>query len=63
MGEGKIKITSEIDCASQLGFYSVDLRLNNTFRIFNHAQVPYNKKKGAKYAGQEGPQEKGKLSF
>lgn len=38
---GKIKITPRIDLASQLGSCSIDLRLSNVFRIFNHAQVPY----------------------
>jgi len=39
--KGKIKITPVIDYASQLGSCSVDLRLSNVFRTFNHAQVPY----------------------
>ncbi len=41
LGVGKIKITPKIDFASQLGSCSIDLRLSNVFRIFNHAQVPF----------------------
>ncbi|MFC1711312.1 dCTP deaminase [Patescibacteria group bacterium] len=38
---GRIKITPPIDLKTQLGSCSVDLRLSNVFRIFNHALVPY----------------------
>lgn len=37
----RIKITPEIDMATQLGSCSVDFRLGNTFRIFNHSKYPY----------------------
>lgn len=39
--QGRIKITPAIDYSSQLGSCSVDLKLSNVFRVFNHAQVPY----------------------
>lgn len=38
---GRIKISPAIDYSTQLGSCSVDLRLSNVFRIFNHAQVPF----------------------
>ncbi len=39
--KGKIVISPKIDIKTQLGSCSVDLRLNNVFRVFNHSQVPY----------------------
>ena len=37
----RIKIIPSINYSSQLGSCSVDLRLGNVFRIFNHAQIPF----------------------
>ena len=39
--DGRIKISPAVDFDSQLGSCSVDLRLSETFRTFNHAQVPF----------------------
>lgn len=39
--EGKIKITPKIDFITQLGSCSVDLKLGNVFRIFNHSKCAY----------------------
>lgn len=38
---GKIKITPQPDLDTQLGSCSVDLRLGNSFRIFEHSKFPY----------------------
>lgn len=38
---GKIRITPQPDLSSQLGSCSIDLRLGNTFRVFEHSKVPY----------------------
>jgi len=38
---GKIKINPVPDFEIQLGPASLDVRLNNIFRVFNHTQVPY----------------------
>lgn len=37
----KIKITPKIDYQTQLGSCSVDLRLGNIFRVFNHSKCAY----------------------
>jgi dCTP deaminase len=39
--EGKIKINPFPDFEIQLGPASLDVRLGNTFRVFNHTQIPY----------------------
>jgi dCTP deaminase len=39
--KGRVKIDPEPDLTSQLGSCSLDLRLSNVFRTYNHAQVPY----------------------
>lgn len=39
--EGKIKIIPKIDYQTQLGSCSVDLRLGNVFRVFNHSKCAY----------------------
>jgi dCTP deaminase len=39
--EGKLSITPEPDFATQLGSCSIDLRLGNTFRVFEHSKKPY----------------------
>lgn len=38
---GKIKITPEPDLATQLGSCMLDLRLGNSYRVFNHSKTPY----------------------
>jgi dCTP deaminase len=38
---GKIKIAPSPDLEKQLGSVSIDLRLGNTFRIFEHSKYPY----------------------
>lgn len=38
---GRIKITPEIDYKTQLGSCSIDLRLGNVFRVFNHSKCAY----------------------
>ena len=38
---GRIKITPKIDYQEQLGSCSVDLRLGNVFRVFNHSKCAY----------------------
>ncbi len=38
---GRIKITPKPDLAEQLGSCMLDLRLSNTFRVFNHSKTPY----------------------
>ncbi len=39
--DGKIKITPEPDLETQLGSCSIDFRLSNTFRVFEHSKYPY----------------------
>ena len=39
--EGKIKITPEPDYTTQLGSCSLDFRLSNIFRVFEHSKYPY----------------------
>lgn len=41
LSEKKIVITPEPDFSTQLGSCSIDLRLGNEFRIFNHSQFPF----------------------
>ncbi len=38
---GKIKITPPPDLTKQLGSCSIDFRLGNTFRLFEHSKYPY----------------------
>ncbi|MBI2036721.1 dCTP deaminase [Candidatus Microgenomates bacterium] len=38
---GRIKITPQPDLATQLGSCSIDLRLGNIFRVFEHSKYPY----------------------
>lgn len=38
---GRIKIKPAPDLATQLGSCSIDLRLGNTFRVFEHSKYPY----------------------
>ncbi|MDO8460927.1 MAG: dCTP deaminase [bacterium] len=38
---GRIKITPEPDIKTQLGSCSIDLRLGNTFRVFDYGKYPY----------------------
>lgn len=39
--DGRIKITPEPDLETQLGSCSIDFRLSNTFRVFEHSKYPY----------------------
>lgn len=39
--EGKIKITPEPNLSTQLGSCSIDLRLSNVFRVFEHSKYPH----------------------
>lgn len=39
--EGKINITPEPDLDTQLGSCSIDFKLGNTFRVFEHSKYPY----------------------
>ena len=39
--EKRIKINPEPDLATALGSCSIDLRLGNKFRVFNHSRIPY----------------------
>lgn len=39
--KGKIKIDPLPDFETQLGPASLDVRLDNVFRVFNHTQIPY----------------------
>lgn len=39
--QGKIKITPFPNLKTQLGSCSIDLRLGNTFRVFEHSRHPY----------------------
>ncbi|RKU37905.1 dCTP deaminase [Candidatus Poribacteria bacterium] len=41
MKVGKIKITPTPDLETQLGSCSIDFRLGNTFRVFEHSKYPY----------------------
>ena len=41
LASGKIKITPKINEKEQLGSCSVDLRLGNVFRVFNHSKCAY----------------------
>jgi len=41
LSNGKIKITPEPNLDLQLGSCSIDLRLGDTFRIFEHSRFPY----------------------
>lgn len=38
---GDINVTPAVDLAKQLGSCSLDLRLGNTFRVFEHSKYPY----------------------
>ncbi len=38
---GKIKISPKPDLSSQLGSCSIDLRLGDTFRVFDYSRYPY----------------------
>ena len=38
---GRIKITPKPNLKEQLGSCSIDLRLGNTFRVFEHSKYPY----------------------
>ncbi len=38
---GRIKIRPSPDLTTQLGSCSIDLRLGNTFRVFEHSKYPY----------------------
>ncbi len=38
---GRIKISPALDLKTQLGSCSIDLRLGNTFRVFEHSKYPY----------------------
>lgn len=37
----RLKIVPKLDYATQLGSCSIDLRLGNTFRVFEHSKKPY----------------------
>jgi len=41
LGNGAITIVPKLDITSQLGSCSIDLRLGNTFRVFEHSKNPY----------------------
>ena len=41
INKGKIKISPEPDLKTQLGSCSIDFRLSNTFRVFEHSKYPY----------------------
>lgn len=41
LNTGKIKISPSPDLSVQLGSCSIDLRLGNTFRFFEHSKYPY----------------------
>ena len=41
MKAGKINITPAPDLETQLGSCSIDFRLGNTFRVFEHSKYPY----------------------
>ncbi len=39
--KGLIKIKPTLNLKTQLGSCSIDLRLGNTFRVFEHSRHPY----------------------
>ena len=39
--EGKIRITPEPNLETQLGSCSIDFKLGNTFRVFEHSKYPF----------------------
>ena len=41
LASGKIKITPKPDLETALGSCSIDLRLGNSFRVFEHSKFPY----------------------
>lgn len=41
LSSGKIKVTPKPDLKTALGACSIDLRLGNEFRIFEHSRFPY----------------------
>ena len=41
ISEEKIKITPKPDLGTQLGSCSIDFRLGNTFRVFEHSKYPF----------------------
>ncbi len=41
INEEKIKITPKPDLGTQLGSCSIDFRLGNTFRVFEHSKYPF----------------------
>lgn len=41
ISSGQIVITPSLDFATQLGSCSIDLRLGNSFRVFDYSQYPY----------------------
>lgn len=41
LASGKIKISPSPDFSSQLGSCMIDLRLGNSYRVFNHSKTPY----------------------
>jgi len=41
INKGKIKISPAPDLETQLGSCSIDFRLSNTFRVFEHSKYPY----------------------
>ena len=49
---GKIKITPMPDVKIALGACSLDLRLGDTFRIFQHSRFPYFDPQDKKYSGE-----------
>lgn len=50
--EGKIKISPKPDLTIQLGSVSIDLRLGDTFRIFQHSRFPYFDLRKKNYSGE-----------
>lgn len=62
--EGRIKIRPKPDFKTQLSACSLDLRLGNTFRLFEHSRVPYidpfDKARNGKNATREIKVKKGK---
>ena len=41
INKGKIRISPTPDLETQLGSCSIDFRLSNTFRVFEHSKYPY----------------------
>ena len=41
LNSGRIKIDPTLDLETQLGSCSIDLRLGNNFRVFEHSKNPY----------------------